>query len=110
MQMQSEKRMQSFGLHFLDERMQKPFLLGGIVTKSSLFYYSLCINAKMQREKIRKDEPQQVPLRVEPVLRHLHCTDHLIRACVVRAQVQAGDVLLSRPCRTTPIRDVGGIF
>ena len=51
MQMQSEERMQSFGLHFLDERMQKPFLLGGIVTKSSLFYYSLCINAKMQREK-----------------------------------------------------------
>ena len=51
MQMQSEERMQSFGLHFLDERMQKPFLLGGIVTKSSLFYYSLCRNAKMQREK-----------------------------------------------------------
>jgi hypothetical protein len=51
MQMQSEERMQSFGLHFLDERMQKPFLLGGIVTKSSVFYYSLCINAKMQREK-----------------------------------------------------------
>jgi hypothetical protein len=45
MQMQSE------------ERMQKPFLIDGIVTKSSVFYYSLCINAKMQREKIRKDEP-----------------------------------------------------
>lgn len=51
MQMQSEERMQSVGLHFLDERMQKPFLLDGIVTKSSVFYYSLCINAKMQREK-----------------------------------------------------------
>jgi len=37
MQMQSEERRQRFGLHFLDERMQKPFLLGGIVTKSSFF-------------------------------------------------------------------------
>ena len=57
--MQSEERMQSFGLHFLDERMQKLFLLGGIVTKSSVFYYSLRINAKMQREKYAKTDLNQ---------------------------------------------------
>jgi hypothetical protein len=37
MQMQSEERMQSFGLHFLDERMQKPFLLRGIIVTKIVF-------------------------------------------------------------------------
>jgi len=41
MQMQSEERMQSFGLHFLDERIQKPFFLGGIVTKV-VFFTIIC--------------------------------------------------------------------